>query len=136
MENKCLFESSPESFCSETTSRLTKLSECRSYIDDQLRRWHLGQHIGSVREHDSISLKLSRGDLGSITNFRAQIWRYFQNAGRCERRNRRKRLEFVQIPPVTSPDIFTFFLRIYIRGTHFKRFADLRQQFILIHLSL
>ena len=54
MENKCLFETRPESFCSETTSRLTKLFECRSYIDDQLRRWHLGQHIGSVREHELI----------------------------------------------------------------------------------
>ena len=54
MGNKCLFETRPESFCSETTSRLTKLSECMSYIDDQLRRWYLGQHIGSVREHELI----------------------------------------------------------------------------------
>ena len=54
MENKCLFDTRPESFCSETTSRLTKLSECRSYIDDQLRRWHLSQHIGSVQEHELI----------------------------------------------------------------------------------
>ena len=52
--NKCLFENRRESFCSETTSRLTKLSECRSYIDDQLRRWHLSQHIGSVQEHELI----------------------------------------------------------------------------------
>ena len=69
----------------------------------------------------SISLKLGRGDLGSITNFCARIWRYFQNAGRCKRRNR---LEFLQIPPVTSPDILKFFLRI--SGTHVKLFADLR----------
>ena len=62
----------------------------------------------------SISLKLGRGDLGSITNFCARIWLYFQNAGRCERRNRRNRLEFLQIPPVTSPDIIKFFLRISI----------------------
>ena len=54
MENKCLFENRRESFCSETTSRLTKLSERRSYIDDQLRRWHLSQHIGSVQEHELI----------------------------------------------------------------------------------
>ena len=54
MENKCLFETRPESFRSETTSRLTKLSECRSYIDDHLRWWHLSQHIGSVREHELI----------------------------------------------------------------------------------
>ena len=54
MESKCLFETRLESFCSETTSRLTKLSECRSYIDDQLRRWHLSQRIGSVREHELI----------------------------------------------------------------------------------
>ena len=72
----------------------------------------------------SISLKLGRGDLGSITNFCARIWLYFQNAGRCERRNRRNRLEFLQIPPVTSPDILKFFLRI--SGTHVKLFADLR----------
>ena len=70
----------------------------------------------------SISLKLGRGDLGSITNFCARIWRYFQNAGRCERRNRRNRLEFLQIPPVTSPDIFKFCLRI--SGTHVKLFAS------------
>ena len=68
----------------------------------------------------SISLKLGRGDLGSITNFCARIWRYFQNAGRCERRNRRNRLEFLQIPPVTSPDISKFLLRI--SGTHVKLF--------------
>ena len=72
----------------------------------------------------SISLKLGRGDLGSITNFCARIWLYFQNAGRCERRNQRNRLEFLQIPPVTSPDILKFFLRI--SGTHVKLFADLR----------
>ena len=70
----------------------------------------------------SICLKLGRGDLGSITNFLARIWRYFQNAGRCERRNRRNRLEFLQIPPVTSPDIFKFCLRI--SGTHVKLFAS------------
>ena len=72
----------------------------------------------------SISLKLGRGDLGSITNFCARIWLYFQNAGRCERRNRRNLLEFLQIPTVTSPDILKFFLRI--SGTHVKLFADLR----------
>ena len=36
----------------------------------------------------SISLKLGMiggGDVGSITNFWARIWRYFQNVGRCER---------------------------------------------------
>ena len=54
MENKCLFETRRESFCSETTFRLTKLSGCGSYIDDQLRRWHLSQHIGSVQEHELI----------------------------------------------------------------------------------
>ena len=71
MENKCSFETRQESFCSETTFRLTKLSECRSYIDDQLRRWHLSQYIGSVQEqelifnrsglpHDLASKKLQR----------------------------------------------------------------------------
>ena len=60
MENKCLFETRGESFCSETTFRLTKLSECRSNIDDQLRRWHLSQHIGSVPEHE---LMLNRSSL-------------------------------------------------------------------------
>ena len=54
MENKCLFETRGESFCIETTSRLTKLSECRSKIDDQLQRWHHGKHFGSVQEHELI----------------------------------------------------------------------------------
>ena len=56
MENNCkvLFKTREESFCSEATFRLTKLSQCRSNIDDQLRRWHLSQHIGSVQEHELI----------------------------------------------------------------------------------
>ena len=54
MANKALFETRGESFCSETTFRLKKLSKCMSNIDDQLRRWHLSQHIGSVREHELI----------------------------------------------------------------------------------
>ena len=54
MKNKCLFETRGESFCSETTFRLTKLSKCRSNIDDQLRKWHLSQHTGSVQEHELI----------------------------------------------------------------------------------
>ena len=52
MENKCLFETRREAFCSETTSRLTKLSECRSYIVDQYEDG--SQHIGSVQEHELI----------------------------------------------------------------------------------
>ena len=55
MANKAIFEAREESFCSETTFRLKKLSECRSNIDDQLRRWHLSQHIGSVQEHELIT---------------------------------------------------------------------------------
>ena len=54
MENKCLFETRGGSFCSKTTFQLTKLSECRSSIDDQLQRWHLSQHIGSLHEHELI----------------------------------------------------------------------------------
>ena len=54
MENKCLFEIRGGSFCSETTFKLKKLSECRSNIDEQLRRWHLSQHVGSVHEHELI----------------------------------------------------------------------------------
>ena len=54
MANKPLFETRWDPFCSETTFRLKKLSECRSNIDDQLRRWHLSQHIGSVQEHELI----------------------------------------------------------------------------------
>ena len=54
MENKSLFETRGDSFCSETTFRLTNLSECRSNIDDQLQKWHLSQHIGSVQEHEVI----------------------------------------------------------------------------------
>ena len=60
MENKCLFETRVGSFCSETTFRLTKLSECWSNIDDQLKRWHLIQHFGFVQEHELI---LNRSDL-------------------------------------------------------------------------
>ena len=58
MERKCLFETRGESFCSElTTFKLTKLSECRSNFDDQFRRWHLSQHIGSVSEQELILYK-------------------------------------------------------------------------------
>ena len=42
------------SFCSENAFRLTKLSDCRSNIDNQLKRWHLRQHIGFVQEHELI----------------------------------------------------------------------------------
>ena len=51
---KCLFETRGESLCSETTFTLTKRSECRSSIDEQLRRWHLSQRIGSVQEQELI----------------------------------------------------------------------------------
>ena len=54
MENKCLFETRGRSFCSETTFRLTKLSECRSNINDQLKGWHLSQHIRFVQERELI----------------------------------------------------------------------------------
>ena len=42
------------SFCRENAFRLTNLSDCRSNIDDQLKRWHLDQHIGFVQEHELI----------------------------------------------------------------------------------
>ena len=54
MENKCLFETRGRSFCSETTFRLTELAECRSNIDDQLKGWHLSQHIAFVQECELI----------------------------------------------------------------------------------
>ena len=55
MEIKCLFETRGASFCSENAFRLTKLCDCRSNIDDQLKRWHLiSQHIGFVQEHQLI----------------------------------------------------------------------------------
>ena len=54
MEIKCLFETRGASFCSENAFRLTKLSDCRSNIDNQLKRWHLSQHIGFVQEHELI----------------------------------------------------------------------------------
>ena len=54
MEIKCLFETRGASFCSENAFRLTKLSDCRSNIDYQLKRWHLSQHIGFVQEHELI----------------------------------------------------------------------------------
>ena len=49
-----IFETRRASFCSENAFRLTKLSDCRSNIDDQLKRWHLSQHIGFVQEHELI----------------------------------------------------------------------------------
>ena len=60
MEIKCLFETRGASLCSENAFRLTKLSDCRSNIDDQIKRWHLSQHIGFVQEHELI---LSRSGL-------------------------------------------------------------------------
>ena len=54
MEIKCLFETRGASFCSENAFSLAKLSDCRSNIDDQLKRWHLSQHIGFVQEHELI----------------------------------------------------------------------------------
>ena len=49
-----IFETRGVSFCSENAFRLTKLSDCRSNIDDRLKRWHLGHHIGFVQEHELI----------------------------------------------------------------------------------
>ena len=54
MEIKCLLETRGASFCSEDAFRLTKFSDCRSSIDDQLKRWHLSQHIGFVQERELI----------------------------------------------------------------------------------
>ena len=54
MEIKCLFETRRGSFCSENAFRLTKRCDCGSNIDDQLKRWHLSQHIGFVQEHELI----------------------------------------------------------------------------------
>ena len=54
MENNCLFETRVGSFCSVNAIRLTKLSDCRSNIDDQLKGWYLSQHIGLVQEHELI----------------------------------------------------------------------------------
>ena len=41
-------------FCRKNAFRLTKLSDCWSNIDNKLKRWHLSQHIGFVREHELI----------------------------------------------------------------------------------
>ena len=49
-----ILESTGASFCSVNAFRLTKLSDCRSNIDDQLRRWHLSQQIEFVQEHELI----------------------------------------------------------------------------------
>ena len=54
MEIKCLFETTGASFCSQNEFKLTKISDSRSSIDDQLKRWHLSQHIGFMQEHDLI----------------------------------------------------------------------------------
>ena len=53
MEIKCLFENRG-SFCSENTFSLTKRSDCRSNIGDQLKKWHLSQHFAFVQEHELI----------------------------------------------------------------------------------
>ena len=54
MEIKGLFETRGASFYSENAFRLTKLSDCRSNIDDQLKRWRLSQHIVFVQERELI----------------------------------------------------------------------------------
>ena len=51
---KCLFEIRGESACSESVARLTKLSECKNNIDDQLQRWHLSHLKGKVLEYELI----------------------------------------------------------------------------------
>ena len=58
MEIKCSFETRGASFCIENAFRLTKRSDCRSNIDDQLKRWHLSQHNGFVQEHELILNRL------------------------------------------------------------------------------
>ena len=74
MENKCLFETRGGSFCGETTLRLTKLSECRSNIDDQLQRWHLNQHIGSLQGHVELILNRSGLPLDLASEQLERLW--------------------------------------------------------------
>ena len=54
MECKCLFEIRGESVCSESVATLTKLSECKNNIDDQLQKWHLSHLKGKVLEYELI----------------------------------------------------------------------------------
>ena len=52
---------------------LTKRSECRSNIDDELRRWHLSQHIGSVQEQELMlnHMTLPRNNLSDYGSVRS-----------------------------------------------------------------
>ena len=54
MECKCLFESRGESVCTESVAKLTKLSECKNNMDNQLQRWNLSQLKGKVQEYELI----------------------------------------------------------------------------------
>ena len=58
MECKCLIEIRGESVCSESVAMLTKLSECKNNIDNQLQKWHLSHLKGKVREYELIVNRL------------------------------------------------------------------------------
>ncbi len=60
MECKCLFQTRGESICSEPAVRLTKLSDCKNNVDDQLQTWHLSQLKGKLQEYELI---LNRSEL-------------------------------------------------------------------------
>ena len=48
MECKCLFEIKKKSVCSESVARLTKLSESKNNINDQLPKWHVSRIKGAL----------------------------------------------------------------------------------------
>ena len=54
MACNCFFETRQALVCSESSAGLTKVSECRSDIDDHLQACHLSQLRGKVEEYDLI----------------------------------------------------------------------------------
>ncbi|CAH3124369.1 unnamed protein product, partial [Porites lobata] len=52
---KCLFEARGESVCAESGGKLIKLSDCKSSIDDSLRKLNVLSHFqGQLLEYDLI----------------------------------------------------------------------------------
>ena len=64
---KCLFEARGESVCAESGGKLIKLSDCKSSIDDSLRKLNVLSHFqGQLLEYDLI---LNRSGLAHDLSF-------------------------------------------------------------------
>ena len=64
---KCLFEARGESVCAESGGKLIKLSDCKSSIDDSLRKLNVHSHFqGQLLEYDLI---LNRSGLAHDLSF-------------------------------------------------------------------